>query len=264
MEYTEQHADRNLRRGELVKAFCLLLLSAFACLGQQQMLLNRPLPLPSGVDTTNIVEWWPMDINGATTPGVIGGFTGTEVASPTQVTGQITNAISFNGSSQYITTTLNNLNFTSGTVTWWQKPSTAYNAATTRPMWGQLTSGNADPEFSCQVFSDNNWYVGWAASGNDARVVLAASSGNYVQSAWHWYAFTWSSLGSGLLMDGVQIGTNSTAPSVSNIAHSFGIGWMGGFTSYFPGAIDDFRVWNAVKSTAALAYTYNRNLAGLP
>jgi hypothetical protein len=215
-------------------------------------------------DLNGIVAWWTMDdLSGADLSG--NGYTLAFTGSPTSAPGQITNAVAFNGVSQFGVSSLYNLSFPSGTVTWWQNPSSSYSSGAGRPIWGQLTGGNGVPEFSCQVFSDNNWYAGWHTSANDARVVIPASASNYAPGAWNFYALTWSPFGTGLLMNGVQIGTNATPPSISNIAIGFCVGVTGSTVGgSFPGALDDVRVYNRALSVAEIAKQYQWPFANAP
>jgi hypothetical protein len=203
-----------------------------------------------------LVAWWPLDdLSGADSSG--NGNVLNYPAGATVVTGEISNAVSFNGVSQFGVSTLTNLVFSSGTVTWWQNPSTTYNAGTTRVVWGQLTSGTETPAFTAQVGYNNNWYVGWNTAANDTRVVVAATSANYAVGAWNFYALTWSPLGTGFLMNGVQIATNSATPTVSNVANGFCIGDIGSaYAVSFPGALDDVRIYNRVLSPGEIADQY--------
>ncbi len=192
------------------------------------------------------------------------GNTGTLQNSPSWIDGRIgTNALSFNGSNQYITTPLTNLNLSAGTVSWWMKPSTNYDSGAIRAFWGQLTVGNTNPEFTAQIFLDNNWYIGWNGA-SDRRVTLAASSSNYINGQWAFYTFTWDASGSNLYMNTSLIGTNGNTPPVSNIGDNFTVARQGtGSSNYFPGAIDDFRIYNRVLSSDDITALYTDITTGL-
>lgn len=168
-------------------------------------------------------------------------YMGTLTNTPLRVPGPFQEqALAFDGSSNYVLTTLTNINFAAGAVTWWQKPTAAFNAGTIRAPWGQTATG----ELSSQVFIDNNFYVGWNVLGTDSRVTFAASAATYPTAIWSAYQFFWSGAGSVLTMNGRVIGTNATAPVTGNLASAFTIGRQGALSgAYFPGALADIRIY---------------------
>jgi Concanavalin A-like lectin/glucanases superfamily len=141
--------------------------------------------------------------------------------------------------------------FSSGSVSWWMKPSSAFNSGTIRGIWGQGDSS----EFSCQIFTDNNWYCGWSTSA-DRRVIIAASAVNYPTNVWSYYTLVWNSAGTTLYRNGVSIGTNGTGPATANLSGSFLIGKQGINNQYFPGSEDDFRIYNRALSAAEVYQLY--------
>lgn len=240
------------------RAFILFLFLAVAsALSHAHLLFSSASSgTPSDV-TSGLVAQWKMDEGtGSTTADNIGGFNGTFTGSPTWITGAGGNgALSFSGSGQYVSTSLTSLaSLSSGTISWWMKPSTAFNSGAIRGLWGHF---NTPKELTAQVYSDNNFYIGWNVSGTDARIAVAASSGNYVSGAWHFYCFTWDATGSKLYMDGSAspFGSNATAPNVSNVGANFLIGAHVTATP-FPGSLDDFRIFNRVLSTTEMATLY--------
>jgi hypothetical protein len=139
-------------------------------------------------------------------------------------------------------------------ICWWQNPIAAYNSATIRAIWGQkvLPTG---PELSCQVYSDNNWYVGWNTS-LDKRVALAASAANWITNAWHLYAFISTTNNSVLYMDGIGIATNASAPVTASISAPFMVGTYAINENGRSGLIDDVRIYNRALSAAEVAGLY--------
>lgn len=98
----------------------------------------------------------------------------------------------------------------SGTIVFRAYPAAAYNSASIEMLWGAYQA-SPSVEFSCQKYSDNNLYFGWTSGGVDGRVVVAASASNWAQNQWQTYALVWSSAGSVLYRNGVQIGSTATA-----------------------------------------------------
>lgn len=198
-----------------------------------------------------------FDRSGSGNNGTLVGLGTTTAPTP----GRIGQALKFSGSSQEVSlTALTNLSFSSGTVSWWMKPSSAFNSGVQRGIWGQ-TSGGSVPEFSCQVLSsDNRWYCGWNSGGaGDTRVIVPASASNYPLNTWAYYTLVWTPSGTTLYQNGTVLGTNNTAPSVSNIANAFHIARQGGtFISYFAGALDDFRIYNRALSAAEIKQLYSQ------
>ena len=176
------------------------------------------------------------------------------------VIGKIGQALNFDGTDDYVDTPLVNLGSSAGTVSWWQKPSTAYNTGTIRGIWGQ-TNGAAAPELSAQVFSDNNWYVGWNNPSDDDRVIVAATAPNYRQGQWDHYVFTWASGGdSTLYQNGAVLGNKVGGTTVSDLggSHTLRIGKQGEVASWFPGTIDEVRVYNRVLPASEIQQLYNQ------
>jgi Concanavalin A-like lectin/glucanases superfamily len=263
-----------------MRHFCALIFLICLSVSGQPMLLNSPDTLaveilalapivPEHMDATNLLYWFPLDnatsLYDATGNSLAGVFSG--IPAPNAVVGQITNAVVFDdnamlGNSSIGTTTITSLNLSAGTITWWQKPTLAYNFGAQLYIWAQQKTGDSQ-ELSAQIYT-GLFQVGWYGSP-DARVSISASPANWVTTNWNFYSVTWSSLGTGLLMNGVQIGTNTDAPAVANFGNALVFGNnLANQTLAFYGGIDDFRVYSGVKSTAALTYTYQRGLLGEP
>ena len=207
----------------------------------------------------NDINWTAGTIADRSGKGNTGTLVGLNQRSAAQ--GKFSQALSFDGSTSNIATSLTNLNFSSGTISWWMKPAAAYNTSALRGIWGQMTSGNTTPEFSCQVFVDNNWYCGWNGA-SDTRVTFSAAAVNYPLNTWAFYTLVWTGSGTTLYQNGVSIGTNGTAPAVSNIANAFVLGRQGSAAgNFFPGAIDDFRIYNRALSPTEVQALYHLGTA---
>ena len=224
---------------------------------------------PTKYLTSGLVGYWTMDGKntnwGSNTTNDLSGNnnTGTmtnmsTTSSPTA--GKIGRALNFDGVDDYVQTPITDLNFSGGTVSWWQKSNRAFNdnAAIQAP-WGQMTNGNIIPEFTAQKFTDGNWYVGWNRSGDNDRVSIAATAANWPQNTWSYYTFTWVSGGDSVLyQNGVQIGSKIGGTTVSTIVDNFVIGRQGRtHSAFFDGLIDEVRVYNRALSVDEIQSLYN-------
>jgi len=207
------------------------------------------------VISSGLIAWWKF--NEGTGKTVYNSsknyYTGSSFNSPLWINGFVSNALLFNGTTQYVSTSITNLNYSSGTITWWMYPTTYYDNGVDKTFWSQnYAQSNA---FAAEIYTDSNWYVGWVAPSNDARVTLAATLSNYPLNTWAFYTFTWNSAGSILYFNGNQIGSNSSSPSVANLSVSFFIG--GNNTVFLAGAMQDFRIYNRVLSSSEILQIYN-------
>lgn len=207
-----------------------------------------PAQVQTGDSLANaLVAAWGLNENG----GLIAfdssgaGYYGTLNSAPVRYPGFQGTSILFDGSTQSVATTQTNRNFAGGAVTWWQKPSVAFNSGVFRSIWGDDIAGTGANNVSAQVYTDNNWYVGWVGGGlGDRRIVLAASAANFLQDRWSCYVYTWTATGNLFFCNGVLIGSNASAPGPSNTGEGLYIGRLGRTnTSYFPGAVQDVRVY---------------------
>jgi len=226
-------------------------------------LLKRLLP-----DIIPDVGWWKLDeggSNGLTADSTSNANTGTLENLPTWTSGQGSNspaAVLFNGTNQYISTALTNINYSSGTISWWMKPSSAYNSGSiSKVLWSQNYGHN--PYFGIELYTNGNFYGGWISSGGtDTRVVVAANTTLYPNGSWVFYTLTWSPSATTLFVNGAQVGINNTAAANSNVGSNFLIGAgidisNGGNDGFFPGTMDDVRIYSRVLSGNEINTLYN-------
>jgi hypothetical protein len=204
-----------------------------------------------------LIAYWPFTIGDKIYdlgPNGYNGYFFNQSTSTGKIVGKIGQGFSF-GATGYASTSLNNVQSLYGTVVWWMRPHTPFNSGATRPIWGQLYVGGKD--FTCQVFFNNNWYCGWANTGQDNRVVTAANNTNWKMGQWGFYAYTWDNVSSSLYANGVLIGQNFNPPPIQNWATPFVIGSLGiNGGEYFDGDIDEFRIYNRQLSSAELSSLY--------
>ena len=168
-------------------------------------------------------------------------------------------AFEFDGVDDYVDTNFQIQSAGSnGTISWWMNPDLAFNDGTTHIFWSQLTNDLA-PEISAQKFSDNNFYIGFNAGGNDDRIVIAASSSNYPQNEWSHYILTWVEGGDSILyMNGINIGDNGGATTLQSPSNTLEIARMSiDSPAFFDGTIDEFIIFNRTLSAIEVNATYH-------
>jgi hypothetical protein len=231
-------------------------------LGNYGASVNFILPV-TYIDITNgLIAWYPLagNVNDLSTNG----NNGTAVGSPVYTNGVLgtANTALFFKTNQYVQTPLTNIAFASGTISWWMRPANDASNGTTRVFWGQLNNGNSAPEFSAQVFLDNNFYMGWN-SGTDARIVTPAGVSNYQNGVWRLYTFTWTGAGSIFYVNGVPIALSGTAQPVTNIGYKFNINQYS--TTLINGSTDaqaGFRIYNRALTGVEVGTIYANGIGG--
>jgi len=226
-------------------------------------------PAASGWTTiTGLVAHWKMNDNAATktVADSYGGNTGTSVRNTSDMTtnGLINSALSFNGTNDYVDSSI------PWTLT---KTSTITYCAWVMP----LTSAAKNKRFVDTVSSYGQFGVGlecgWGSSPSNALGIYAGKAGIGSVDIWHssaatiyhWYHVcgTFDGATQTLFIDG-QYSTQklyaayvaSTTPNTNGI--SIGAEKYGGNLYYlFNAVIDDVRIYNRVLSTNELSQIYN-------
>jgi type II secretory pathway pseudopilin PulG len=210
-------------------------------------------PAPGGAcyvtTESSLVAYWAMNEgSGTTTSDSSGnGNTGTlSSPAPTWVTGHAGNALSFSGSSNYVTA--NAINPASGiTVSAWVY-STNFNQN------GMVVE--EDPkDTEWELFFSNN-LLRW--SGGDTTVVTSTIPSN---SNWHFIAATQTGTSAVLYVDGTAVASGTiTAIGNSGLGTSIGryyynAGQYGGY--YFTGTIDEVKVYDRPLSATEIGTLYS-------
>ncbi len=200
--------------------------------------------------TSGLVGYWKMDETAGTTAydfsgsGNNGTLAGAVLPAP--VSGQISGALSFNGTSSKI-----NLG------------SVAVGANATITAWVKTTAGGEVPVFSNRT--TGTLYFGMTSGkffiyDNAATPSPSMVSNNAVNTnTWHHIAWVSNGATSTMYIDGVldksQAQTRVGSTGVSNI------GWdASNITEYFPGSIDDVRVYNRALSASEVKSIYNADI----
>lgn len=193
-------------------------------------------PLPTRIDralplTQGLIGLWLVNEGGGaptspfTAPDGSNPMSGTVASQVSWTNGPYGSALTVNSGfiAAGFTTSSYKTGYASGSIAWrWLWNASPTNGAISKG-WGANSGGNI-PELAFTKWSDNNCYIGWITLGNDARIVIAASS-VITQAVWQFFVLTWNATGSILYRNGVQIGSHSGGPSVQTLPNNFG--WMG-------------------------------------
>lgn len=205
-----------------------------------------PLPTSSGV-----LAWYPLDdTSGSDFSG--NGYNLTLYSFPPSVAGQITNALSFNGSSQncaYLDSG-NHFAFSSGSsafmVCCWIYPTT-------------LSSGNYSRCIS-RNYDNNGWYLGYQGGG-----VIALRGGSFIQTggipenAWTHIAVLYDGTNTmSVITNGILANSTSASGSISSTSSAYLTiaveNSEGSDYDYFTGYIDDPQIYGSYES---ISFIYN-------
>jgi len=196
-----------------------------------------------------------MTRNVADTSGL--GNTGYMVAAATstqQKAGVIGQALSFNGTTQYVdagnTAVLTITNNILSASAWVKKANSGDN---NEVMVEKGVGGGGGYVLGIGPLS--------SCSENQIKVtkygVADICVGTFPQNTnWHMVTAVWGSTGVTVYVDGAVIGTNSNTSNFVTISASFKIA-QGGINNYFNGTIDDVRIYNRALSAAEVTQLYN-------
>jgi len=168
--------------------------------------------------------------------------TGTPVASPADATGQIGQALSFNGSSQEV----------------WMPDSGLPTGDRTMSVWFN-TSAN-------EVWWQNSGIIQYGTNSSLADIGNVLVAGNWLNSVtindgkWHLATLTVAYNGSWpstwrIYLDGVQVAQSSVCYQDTTLNGTLSIG--GGAYGLFNGSIDDVRIYNRALSADEITANYN-------
>ena len=246
----------------LILAIVLSAVSAFALPPWAVNADPRLVPAsPSGPTniTSGLVAWWPLDETSGTSLADISGYgnTATLVGSPASITGVITNAWQFNGSSQYATVPYSaSYDLSTFTLMCWIN-TTAYG--------GTVLSRNpyAAWEFCINVGrTDSSITQGQPSFFNGSAWTSAGTAVN--NGTWQHVAVVVGAGTTSFYINGQLSGSpTQTAPSTNSsigicMAQRYGDGVP------LPGYLDDVRIYNRALSAAEIANQYQWPTGGRP
>lgn len=200
-----------------------------------------------------LIAWWKLDGNAkdSTPYGYNGTVTGTTSAADRK--GKNPGALAFNGTSDQIVVS----NFDPTVLTQAQ-----YGASWTLSAWVKYTGSGAQSVILGKPGNNAGLVVG--ANGHfdfqvrDSSVINhSIDSGSADTTSWHHLVGTYAAGSLQFYMDGQLVGTTST-PSMLAYGSVLGIGSGGNSNWYFPGSIDDARVYNRALSAAEVTALYKQ------
>ncbi len=211
----------------------------------------RPRNMPVG-----LVGWWSMNEGSgtSTTADSSGnGYGGTLIASPTWTTDHLSvanKALSFNGTTQYVTTT--NLDLNILTFAGWIKRGD--KAAT-------CGIATCDRLIGCN--GSNGWAVYFQGNTSDkiefgkVGVWERGSTATITDTAWHHIAVTYNGTTIYFYIDGLLDSTSTYADTFNSSSVTYSIGTIiNGYTQFFNGSMDELRVYNRVLSPTEIWHIY--------
>ena len=162
------------------------------------------------------------------------------------VTGKFGNALDFDGSNDYVSTTASYINPQDFSVSAWFKTSSASGKKIVGFESNQTGTGSVS--FDRHLYVDTSGYIRFGCYSAGARYIT--SSGTYNNNQWHLATATHSSSDNvaKLYVDGVYQGTFTYA--CQSYTGYWRVGsyeltnWDSGLDGYFQGQIDDVRVYN--------------------
>ncbi|MDP3723212.1 MAG: LamG-like jellyroll fold domain-containing protein [Candidatus Omnitrophota bacterium] len=222
-------------------------------------------PDASGTLGTGLISYWQMDKTSGS--GVVGDAKGsndgTAVNGPTIVAGKLSNALSFNGTTQYVD--LGNKtawDFGTGgfTIAAWIKTS----ATTGQLIYFRQDDGNAHNPY-VHFLVTGSGFLSVAVRGTEAVYhELTATTGAVNDGAWH-HVVLRSTGSNGTLYayrDGVEVASRALGATTVNYASapaSIGVyrqNWVGVTSTFFNGQIDEVGIWSRALSASEVANLY--------
>ncbi len=218
--------------------------------------------------TSGLVGYWPMngpDVSSTTAYDRSGqGNNGTLTNGPTPTIGKVGQALDFNGSTNYvdlgIPSSLNLASANKFTLSAWVYPTSAPNGVGVISEMYTPTSTTVQYEIG---FDQNLGAVTGsklAVGFYDGSWRIVKDSGNIELNQWAFISGTWDGTTLRLYKNGVEI--NSSTPGGSLPSSNFDkvvIGKrhdVGGLTNFFPGKIDEVRIYNRALTAAEISALY--------
>jgi hypothetical protein len=232
------------------------------CAAQNLMLLNQNIPnvITGNNDITGgeLAALW-LDGNTADQSG--NGNNGTAVGNPVYAAGKkgkAGHAINLNGTSQYVTigTAGGFANFTGGPYSFsmWINSPTLMNSV----LFSSGSGLNINGYFANAGLSGINFYSSQPGTHKQTAVTAALTI-----NTWYFIAFVCNGTTMSIYLNGVvQSTTGSYAPPASSTGTGFQLGSYDSGTYFWPGSIDDFRVYNRALSSAEVLTMFTNGAYG--
>jgi len=216
--------------------------------------------------TSGLITYWPLDGNTTnwtsnTTQDLSGqGNTGTLASMSTTTSptiGKVGQALKFNGTNSYVSSTNSFANPQLFTLSVWFKTSSAGGHKILSLEDAQTGQGSSSSDRALYIGTDGKLYfLIWNGS---AQTIV--STGTVTDNKWHFASVTYNAGNSTLYMDGAVVGSKSaTAQTYTGYWRlgsylSPGV-WPNAANGYFQGALDDVRIYNRALSAQEVALLY--------
>jgi hypothetical protein len=209
----------------------------------------------------NLVGWWKFDGNANDSSG--NGNNGTEKSKPTYVAGKIGHAVSFDGTSDRIEVPAN---FADNPELY---PAAAISVSawirTTVPRDALCNVIRHDLHFTpLQTFADSAWSIAFVNRfGSMARRRSALDWSKINDGKWHFYTATYNNGIHEIWIDGTKEASNNHGPfplwTGGDKPWMFGSNERGGGSGYYyPGELDDVRIYDYALSKGEITTLYNQ------
>nr|NQU90800.1 Ig-like domain-containing protein [Bacteroidota bacterium] len=223
--------------------------------------ISQNMNIPFGGTETGLVACWKLDDGtGSVASDSAGSSDGTLynmteddwiVSTVPYFWGAPGTALAFDGSSEYVNTTLDDLSGSEITIEYWFKGSSTQSAVRQQDATNYIVAGWGD----LHILSNDG------GVGDGLPVGAGAEDGN-----WHHIAMTWKQNtvnGFVTYLDGEVVAsrTSSNTP-IPNISASVLFGSFDGTSEFMNGRLDEIRIWNIARSQSEIVQTMQSFLQG--
>ena len=218
--------------------------------------------MPSGT-----YAYWPLDTGNGTQAFDVSmtGDLGNLQAAPTWGVGKIGQALTFNGSTQYVSSTTTQSGPNAMTEEMWFKTTTTSGG---RLMGFGSSSTGASASLDRHVYMSNGGQLVFGVNNGTQKTISSAAT--YNDGAWHHVAVTLGALGMTMVIDGIRAGTDGTVTTGGaytgywRMAYDNLAGWPSAPTSsFFAGSLDEVRVYSRQLTDAEIKGDYIAGQSGL-
>ncbi|MDB5272833.1 MAG: C-terminal target protein [Chitinophagaceae bacterium] len=219
-----------------------------------------PLPAISQIPAS-LQSRYKLDGNALDAQGVNNGTLQNAPTATADRFGNANSAYSFDGSSQYISTTVSYTNPNQFSIAVWFQTTTSVGGRLVG--FGDASTG-ASGNRDRMAWMDNTGNLVFAVNPGTGYELTSPKS--YNDGSWHQLVITCSSTaghGTNMYVDGALVATNTSALGGQNYTGYWrinydGIGWTDSPTSnYFKGAMDDVMIFNAELTSGNITTLYN-------
>ncbi|QQS59825.1 LamG domain-containing protein [Candidatus Peregrinibacteria bacterium] len=197
------------------------------------------------------IAHWKMNDNAGNTTvtDAMGNFNGTAQRNTSSLTttGKINEALTFNGSSDYIRTPTIALN-SSFTVSFWMKPTNLHNYG------DPFSAGTSDKHLSFVTYADGHIYFNIGDGSNWGNPIVTGA-GTLQNDQWYHVLGVYDGAKTKLYIDGVSQGVASNSAYSLNEVLNLGARTANGY--YFAGQLDDIRIYDKALTNAEVEELYN-------